>query len=342
MPAHSLLPLSDAIGAALPHLKSSRKAILTTHVNPDGDGLGCELALAEWLQRRGCNVSIINHSAVPYFYHFLDPTDTIEQFNEARHARVILEADLVVLLDMNQPERLRSMEVPVLTSKATKICIDHHLDPHPFADLYVIDAEATSTGEILYHVFDRLGGTVTPEMATALYTAIMTDTGSFRYPRVDPETHQIAARLIAFGADPVAIYAEVYERWSPGRIRLLGEMLAGMDARADGQIVDVTVTQDMLRRTSTSEVDTDNFTTYPMSIEGVKIGILFLELPDGVKVSFRSKGDIPINELAKEFGGNGHRNAAGARLFTAPLDEVRRNVLRAAQKYLTTEGSTLP
>jgi phosphoesterase RecJ-like protein len=98
----------------------------------------------------------------------------------------------------------------------------------------------------------------------------------------------------------------------------------------------------MLRRTSTSEVDTDNFTTYPMSIEGVKIGILFLELPDGVKVSFRSKGDIPINELAKEFGGNGHRNAAGARLFTAPLDEVRRNVLRAAQKYLTTQGSTLP
>lgn len=322
-------------------LQQARSAVLTTHVNPDGDGLGCEVALGEWLRRRDCTVSVINTSAVPYFYRFLDPTGSILQFDAARDAGAIHDADVIVLLDMNQPERLRTMEDAVVRSRAVKICIDHHLDPHPFADHYLLDADATSTGEIVYNLLLRLGGGFTPAIAAALYTAIMTDTGSFRYPRVDSDTHHIVARLIEEGADPVALYSEVYERWTPGRIHLLGEMLAGMESTADGRIVHVSVTQKMLRLTGTSEVDTDNFTTYPMSVDGARIGILFLELPDGVKISFRSKGEIPINNLAKEFGGNGHKNAAGARLFNVPLAEVRQRTLEAAHKYLSQDGTLL-
>jgi phosphoesterase RecJ-like protein len=238
-------------------------------------------------------------------------------------------------MDTNHPDRLRSMRDAVTASPAIKICIDHHLEPAPFADHYVIDEDATSTGEIVYRILLELGGATIPAaVAEALYCAIMTDTGSFRYPRVGPETHRIAARLIECGADPVAIFSRVYERWSNGRMHLLGEMLANLTMAANGKIACVTITREMLTRTGTTEEDTDNFTTYPMSINGVQAGILFLELPHGVKISFRSRGEIPINELAREFGGNGHRNAAGARIDGIPLPKIQHDVMAAAEKYV--------
>jgi bifunctional oligoribonuclease and PAP phosphatase NrnA len=317
-------------------LTSRQRFVLSTHVNPDGDGIGSEVALAEWLRNRGNQAVIINHSETPAVYDFLDPKRQIRTFDASRDADLLDHADVIILLDLNHPDRLRSMEAAVMASHATRVCIDHHLDPAPFADHYLIDEDATSTGEILYRLLVRLdSSSVTPSIATALYCAIMTDTGSFRYPRVDTETHHIAAELILAGADPVAVYSSVYERWSNGRIHLLGEMLAGLETLAGGRLAHVAITRDMLNRTGTSEEDTDNFTTYPMSVSGVVVGILFLELEDGVKMSFRSRGDIPINLLAKEFGGNGHKNAAGARLHGGALQDVRTRVLAAAVKYAT-------
>jgi bifunctional oligoribonuclease and PAP phosphatase NrnA len=315
-------------------LTSQHRFVLSTHVNPDGDGIGSEVALAEWLKNRGSPVTIVNHSATPAIYDFLDPDKQIREYKSSRDDEVLADAEVIILLDMNHPDRLRSMEAAVMSSPATRVCVDHHLDAAPFAHHYLTDADATSTGEILFRLLERLDRTgITPAIATALYCAIMTDTGSFRYPRVDMETHHIVAELILAGADPVAIYSSVYERWSNGRIHLLGEMLAGLETLADGRLACVTITRDMLKRTGTSEEDTDNFTTYPMSVNGVVVGILFLELEDGVKMSFRSRGDIPINLLAKEFGGNGHKNAAGARLHGHTLDAVRTRVLAAALKY---------
>ena len=163
----------------------------------------------------------------------------------------------------------------------------------------------------------------------------MTDTGSFRFPRVDAETHRIIAHLIECGADPVQIYHQVYEQWSAGGIQLLGDALASLKTEFNGKLAHITITQDNLKRTGTTEVETDNFTIYPMNVAGVVAGIFFLELHDGVKMSFRSKGDIPINELAKEFGGNGHKNAAGARLHNCSLADIRTQVLQAASKYVS-------
>ncbi|MDH3252841.1 MAG: bifunctional oligoribonuclease/PAP phosphatase NrnA, partial [Ignavibacteria bacterium] len=296
-------------------LHGKNRFILTTHVNPDGDGLGSEVALAESLADRQKQVSILNVSATPTIYQFLDPHHRVQQFEESVHQQLIADAEAIVVLDTNHPGRLRAMERYVVESTAVKMCIDHHLDPAPFADQYFIDDDATSTGELLYRLLMQFQGTSLPPLiAQALYCAIMTDTGSFRYPRVDPEIHQIIAHLIECGADPVTIYQQVYERWSPGRIRLLGELLANITMAHAGKVAAITVTRESLSRTGTTEEETDNFTVYPMSIQGVIIGLLFLELPDGIKVSFRSKGNIPVNELAKEFGGNGHLNAAGAQL----------------------------
>jgi bifunctional oligoribonuclease and PAP phosphatase NrnA len=334
---------SSALEQAVALFETHNTFVLTTHVNPDGDGLGSELALAEWLSGRGKNVTIINYSATPEIYLFLDVHHRIYRYEPARDDTVIAAADVIVILDTNQPERLRTMQGPVVSSRAVKIVIDHHLEPHPFADHYLIDADATSTGEIMYRLLSRLGHeALTSLVAENLYCAIMTDTGSFRYPRVDSEIHRIVADLIERGADPVAIYSNVYERWSNGRIHLLGEMLAGLETTEGGMLAYVTVTQEMLRRTGTAEVDTDNFTIYPMSVHGVVVGILFLELRDGVKISVRSRGEIPSNEIAKAFGGNGHLNAAGARLHNVPLEEVQKAVVQAAVKYLGLYSPTSP
>jgi len=327
--------MASPLSGILPLFHHHRQFLLTTHVNPDGDGLGSQVALAAWLSRAGKQVHIVNHSPTPAVYRFLDPGNAVLRYDPARHADMVRAAGVIVVMDTNSPDRLRSMKDAVLASPAVKVCIDHHLDPSPFADHYVIDDNATSTGEIVYRLLLELNGKdLDPVMAGALYTAVMTDTGSFRYPRVDAGTHRMVAHLIERGADPVRLYSEVYERWTPGRIHLLGAMLERLTVDAGGRLAWTSITRAMLQETGTAEEDTDNFTTYPMSIAGVEAGILFLEMPRGVKVSFRSRGEIPINELAKQFGGNGHKNAAGARIDEGTLEDVRRSVIAAAGEFL--------
>jgi phosphoesterase RecJ-like protein len=324
--------------AVVPHFEKHRKFLLTTHVNPDGDALGSEIALGEWLSSHGKQVEILNHSTTPANYLFLDPNMRIRTFDPAKDAPSVTAAEVIVVMDANHPSRLRSLEPYITKSKSIKICIDHHPEPSPFAEHYVVDESATSTGELTYRLLSRLGGdTFSPLVAQALYCAIMTDTGSFRYSNVNPETHRMVAHLIERGADPGEIYRRIYEQWTPGRSRLLGEALAGMKIDHEGRLAYVTVTREMLDRTKTKEEDTDNFTAYPMSVAGVLAGILFLELPDGAKMSLRSRGEIPINELAKEFGGNGHKNAAGARLHDMPLATLQARVIQEAEKYLQEE-----
>ncbi len=315
-------------------ITAARRIVITTHVNPDGDALGSELAFAAAMRHLGKEPRIINHNSTPDNYTWLDPDHLIIHFVPETHREMILGADLIVIADTNHPNRLRSIEPFVLQSRAPKLIIDHHLEPHPFGAYYLVDDEATSTGELIYKLFRAMEIPVTSDIATQLYTAIMTDTGSFRYPRTDPEIHQIAADLIAHGADPTACYVNVYEQWTTGRMRLMGEVLDSMKTAYEGKLAYVTCTQKMFHDTGTTEVETDNFTTYPMSIRGVVIGILFNELINGVKISFRSKGDIPVNQLAAEFGGGGHFNAAGARLVDISLEEAVRDVVDRAKKYL--------
>ncbi|MBI5020883.1 MAG: bifunctional oligoribonuclease/PAP phosphatase NrnA [Ignavibacteriales bacterium] len=327
--------MENAIDNIIDLIKNNQNFIITTHVNPDGDAIGSELALTRAIRQLGKNAVIINHNSTPDNYQWMDTDNMILHFIPEQHRDHILNADIIFILDVNQPDRLRSLEPFVKQSKALKVVIDHHLEPHPFGDHYLIDHDATSTGEILYKLLMKLDNfNIDKEIAIALYTAIMTDTGSFRFPRTDPETHTIAAHLLQCGADPTEIYVNVYENWTCGRMRLLGEALDTMKTIHEGKVAYILCTQKMFKETGTTEVETDNFTVYPMSIKGVVVGILFNELQNGVKISFRSKGDVPINELAKEFGGNGHLNAAGARLFDKKLEDIIQLVNEKVGKYV--------
>lgn len=317
-------------------LRSSSSVVLTTHVNPDGDGLGSQLALAEVLRARGRVVRIINHDAVPPPYRFLDPDgQTLERYEPARHDRFIQEASFIVVVDTNQLGRLGRMESAVESSPAPKAIIDHHPDPGSFASVVVVDTEASSTGELLYDLF--VASEVLPLSAAgaaALYTAIMTDTGSFRFPKTDAGLHRVVAHLLDMGADPVSIYQHVYEEGPANRLQLLGEVLAGLQVHHEGRVCVFSVTRDMFRRTGTSEIDTDAFVPMTLTIGGVRIGLMLTELDDCIKINFRSRGAIAVNRLAQHYGGNGHPNAAGARVHGATIDALRQDVIARARLFL--------
>ena len=244
-------------------IESNTRFILTTHVNPDGDGIGTEVALAVYLQKLGKQVTILNYSATPENYLFLAKLHPILQFDAAKHAELIENAEVIIILDTNQLDRLVTMKPVLLSSQAIKICIDHHLEPGEFADLFILDESSTATGEIVYRLMSYLTGrSIDRETAIALYTAIMTDSGSFRYPKTDPETHKIAAHLIQMGADPVAIYEHVYERGSINRVRLLGLALANMQITQDVKLAYIVLTREMFEVTDTTEIDAEAFVPY--------------------------------------------------------------------------------
>lgn len=315
--------------------ETHNRFVLTTHVNPDGDGLGCEVALARLLTSLGKQVTILNYNQTPENYLFLEALYPIIQFDASQHAEIIENAEVIILLDANSPKRVVDMEPYIRKSSAKKVCIDHHLEPGDFADLYLLDEQSTATGEILYNFICSLSEKyIDHEIATALYTAIMTDTGSFRYQKTDSETHTIIAHLLQAGADPVEIFNQVYEQASVDRMRLLGLALANMRTMYDGRLAYMTLTRIMFESTGTSEAETDAFVPYTLALKGVQIGIMFSELDGMIKVNFRSKGDIRINELAKEFGGNGHINAAGARILQADLEETVKKVIQSAGAFV--------
>ena len=310
----------------------AQTAVLTTHLNPDGDAIGSEVALALALRRAGKAVRIINHSETPPQYRFLQDLFPIAA---SAGPQAIADADLVVVLDANQLSRIGSLEGPVRASRAVKVCIDHHPQPEPFADVTVIDESAAATGQIVSAIIaEHFPKAMSADVASALYVAIMTDTGSFRFPKTDGALFRLVAGLVDAGADPVTLAERVYNSGSANRLRLLGLVLETLQTSHEGRVASLVVTGSMFHETQTDETDTENVINYALSIEKVVVALLFSEIPGFVKVSLRSKGDIPVNALAREFGGNGHTNAAGARIANGQLQNVIETVTARARAYL--------
>lgn len=313
---------------------SKQTFVITTHVNPDGDAIGSEVALALFLNDKGKKVTIINQSETPEHLLFLTKIFPVHTYN-SNYDKHILECDCFCAVDTNSPKRFSAMANAVQHSKAYKICIDHHLEQESFADLYVIDTDVPATSELLYRIFrSHDPNTITKRIAEVLYTGIMTDTASFRFPKTDSETHRITADLLDHGIDQYALYQNVYENGPINKLWLLGKALESIQLHHHGKVAAMILPRTVFEETKTNEADVDNFTSYVLSIHNVAIGLVFVELGDSVKVSFRSKGDIAVNELAKQFGGGGHKNAAGARLKSTVLSEAIQIVLEKTKEYL--------
>lgn len=317
-------------------IENNRNFVITSHVNPDGDSIGSEIALFNYLKNLDKNVKIINYSSTPENYRFLDKLQIIEKFEEDKHKDVIQNSDIIFILDTNEYSRIRTMEPFIKQSPAKKVCIDHHLGSNQNGfDYFLSDTDSPATGEILYNLFNKMrANSIDPSIADALYTAIMTDTGSFRFPRTDSETHKIVSELIKAGADPVKLYTEVYDKASIGRLKLLSRFLSNLQLAYEDKVIYGVLLLNDFDETATDVFDTEGFSHYMMSLDSVQIGLIFTETLKGIKVSFRSKGSIYVNEFAKEFRGGGHQNAAGAFIVDSNVEKVKKAVISIAKKYI--------
>ena len=319
--------------------------VLTTHENSDGDGLGSEVALAIVLKALGKEVSIVNPTEVPPNYQFLKQLYPISFFdNKSEEAIQELSlCDVVVLLDANLRDRMGSLWPHVSFSRELGslklVCVDHHLEPDDFTDIMVCENFASSTGELVYGLIyaiqERVGRELfTPQVAEALYVAVMTDTGSFRFPKTTPYVYQLAGDLVSKGADSADVYDRIYNSLTPNALKLLGAALSAISILDKGEISWLFISQDMLKSTESKLFDTDLIIRYLLSVPSVRIAVLLVEMQDGrTKASFRSRGNIYVNQLAKKYGGGGHMNAAGC-LFQFSSDKAQKVLLEDLRLFL--------
>ncbi|MDZ7374754.1 MAG: bifunctional oligoribonuclease/PAP phosphatase NrnA [candidate division KSB1 bacterium] len=316
---------------AIDLIHSSRHAILTSHVNLDGDAVGSEIAMAELLSQLGKRVHILNDSSLPPLYLFLDAHGRAEKYQEAFHRHLIEDADLVVVLDISDWARLGEVGTVLRQVPARRLCVDHHIVTDQIADVMLVDEGASCTGELLFDLAKRMQAPIRGQLAAALYTCVLTDTGSFRFTNTTPKAHRMAAELLENGVPFLDIYERVYEQNSPARLCLLAEAIKDLHFENGGKIAWFRVTQKMLRRCQASYWETENLPEMPRTIQGVEVTIMFTETPDGnVKMSLRSKGRVVVHHLASKFGGGGHPYAAGARL-QGKMEQVVPMVLSEAK-----------
>jgi len=315
---------------------------LTTHLGPDGDALGSQIALGRFLQKLGKSAAMVNSDEADQNLDWMPGAEDVEVFDGSMvQRRALADAEVVFVLDTNDEERLGKVGSMVRDASATTVLIDHHLQPEPWFDVEFVRDTAAATGELVYEMIEATDPShIDAEVATALYTAIMTDTGSFRYSSVSPRLHRIVADILERGGiEPAPIHETIYDRKSMPGLRLLGRMLNRIRLRYDGQLGYSVVTQRMVEDTNASWDDKQGFVNYVLSIEGVKAALLFSEVDDGSKISFRSEADVRVDEWARHFGGGGHRNAAGAYVKRPTFEEVIDDVIEAASGFIEFESS---
>ena len=315
-------------------ITSARCVLLTSHERVDGDGIGSELALMHMARGAGVECVIINDEAIPVEYEFLPGAEKICKISDGRQD----EFDLVVSLDSASLERLRKVKDRL--PKGVKIInIDHHISNTQYGDINWVGHEASSTGEIIFNLAQANGIAITPEIATCLYTAIITDTGRFCYSNTSSHTHLAAAELVRCGASPSEISRQIYRAERSNVLRLRQLALATLELSADGQIACIDVAAEMHRQTGTKYQDTHDFVDMPKSIKGVEVALLFREIAEDGKtrVSMRSEGRIDMNTLAQKFGGGGHKRAAGCTI-DGSIEHAHKCILPVVEKLLETQG----
>ncbi len=318
--------MSD-LAEIISELKRCNSILISVHKSPDGDALGSQLALMHALEKLNKNVTANNLDPVPEMYRFLPGSSRILTGSSAAG-----RYDAFVVLDSDPPRTgLFNGRYPA----DTLINIDHHVTNQLEWKLTWLDPDASATGEMVYRLIMGLGVSLDRDIALCLYTAIFTDTGSFRYSNTSPASMRIAADLVDAGADPWFVTENVYESYEYRRIKLLGSVLSGIERTEDGRVAWVVVTTDLYRQTGARAEDTENFVNFVRSVKGVEVAVLFRQTAEAqYKISMRSKGRIDLSVLAQSLGGGGHKNASGC-ILDGTFEEVKSRVLREVDKAIT-------
>ena len=296
---------------------SSENILIICHINPDGDSVGAQLALYHYFKSIGKNVSLLAPNNLQEFLKWMDGAEQINIFiRDRKKCRMLIDnADLIVMLDFNQPNRLGEAEEYVMASAARRVVIDHHLDPENFADLIISDPGKCSTSELIHEVISEVNGGkfMNRSYAEALYVGIITDTGNFEHGLYSSKTFRIVADLLDTGIEKEKIINLIYNNFSSDRIRLQGFALnQRMVVLPEFRSAYIYLSKNDLKEYNHVKGDTEGFVNMPLSIKGIHFAALFIEKDNFIKLSFRSKGKFPSNEFASlYFSGGGHLNASG-------------------------------
>lgn len=299
-------------------IRQKNRFLIVSHARPDGDSLGTALALAEGLAQLGKGVDVVNADPVPRMYECLPGIEGVivsRQVSSSHDALIVLECSDLKRTGIKGLEGLAAVN------------IDHHLKNDEFGELNWVDPNAAAVGEMVYLLLDEMGVRISPEIASNLYVALLTDTGSFRFANTTAETFRIAGQLVGAGADPAQLAQSVLMNQPESRLRLLCRVLNSIEFDTSGKLAWLSLTQEMLETTGSSADDSEGMVNYALSVNGVRVCAFFKEEQDQIyRVSLRSRGKEDVSEVARQFGGGGHRNAAGMSL-QGPFEEVKNRVL---------------
>jgi phosphoesterase RecJ-like protein len=307
-----------------------RQIVILIHINPDGDALGSSLGLLIIFRKLGHQCTVISPNDYPGFLKWLPGTEQVIIFKHApaRSIEVLRSADIVFAVDFNELKRVKELNEAFKLSTAHKVLIDHHPDPDMTVDCLLSDTSASSTAELVYRFFGDTGllPNLDKDIATCLFTGIMTDTGCFSYNSSNQKTWETVAELLDYGIDKDRIYYLTYDNYSSYRMRLLGYSLnEKMEVFPEYGTGLIWLSREDLRKYNFEPGDTEGFVNYPLSIKGIRFSALFIEKEDHVRISFRSKGSFAVNDFSRKyFNGGGHKNASGGESYTSLADTVKR------------------
>ena len=317
-------------------ISNADRIMLTTHENPDGDGLGAECGLFHHLKEIGKDVRIVNYSPLPNEYQYLNDDEIFECYDKDYHEDWIKDVNLVLIFDVGDFVRTRTIVDAIKKHNLITMNIDHHPHPdaHPFTH-NIVDLTAAATGCMVYDYLKLFRKKpITKKSFDGIYSAVMTDTGCFRYSNTDQKCHEIAIECLTSGVETHIIYRRIYENSTRSRMRLMGELLTKLHYELDGNLAWFTITQDMMELTQAKKSDVDGFSDLVRSIQGVEISLMIFEQNENsCRINFRSKGNYAINDVAKLMGGGGHAFAAGA-VVQGSLKDVTEKVVKAAIQSL--------
>lgn len=310
-------------------LKPENKIVIITHYNPDGDAIGSSLGLKHFLKQKGLQAEVIVPNDFPKFLKWMPEAKKIiiADYKRKQAGEAIYNADVIFILDFNASNRSGNLVGPWLEkARATKILIDHHQQPEDF-DFVYSDTTIPATSQMVYHFIEALDEEklVNQDIADCLYTGIMTDTGGFRFRSTSSTTHRIIANLIEKGADPAMITSNTWDTNTVSRLHLLSLILSRIEVVKDGKVAILWLKRDELKEFGFQKGDTEGFVNYGLSIMGTQVSAFFMEdlYEDFIKISFRSKEDVDVNQFSRKyFNGGGHINAAGGKYFKSIEDTI--------------------
>jgi phosphoesterase RecJ-like protein len=315
-------------------VNANQQFLLTSHIRPDCDALGSELALAGVLEQLGKEVLVVNAFEVPPNLQFIDPKRKLKTLGTDVSVEQLHTYQVLVILDTTAWAQLGDMAEVIRVTPAKKIVLDHHVSGDDLGAELFKDMQAEATGRLVIEAADALGAQITPEIAEAAFVAIATDTGWFRFSSTTSDTLRLAARLMDVGVAADRFYQQLYENDTLARLRLVGRTIARTQSELNGRLIHTWMEQADFQAAGAHPADSEDVVNMTLSVRGTEVAVILVEQrTGGFKVSFRSRSDLDCSRIAAQFGGGGHKKAAGA-FVDAPLKTAQAMVLDAVRKAM--------